>query len=176
MAAKTRLQVKRWVQGADTVEIDAAQLPDDVEWALQVDAAPNRTVTISQRTSIPDRLEVSMGLRMGPAHSAAFKALSDAQRARFVYALRRDAILLGVFYQGIGDPLVRMGYTRRVYVNALTQTSFMDAFYAVQNALILARGFVQIHLGPGDTDTGATDIEPDGPFGDFLSGLDLGDI
>ena len=176
MAAKTRLQVKRWLWDADTADIDAAERPDGVEWALRVNAGPHRTITVSQLTSSPDRLEVSVGLNMGPAHSAAFQALSDAQRARFVYALRRDAILLGVFYSGIGDPLVKMGFSRRVYVNALTQTSFMDAFHAVQNALILARGFVQSHLGPGDTDTRAADIDPDGPFGDFLSGLDLGDL
>ena len=178
MAEKTRVLVTRWceAEGLSHVAVDLAKLPADVEWALETHPEQDRTITVGQRKSVPDRIEVMSGLTMSADHAAAFQALGADERARFLYAMRRTAILLGVLYQGLSDPLVKMGFTQRVYVNALTKTSFMAAFHSVQNALILARGFVQIHLGPGTAGKGAADIEPDGPFGDFLSGLDVDDI
>lgn len=175
MAAKTRELVTKWcaAEGLNQIALEAAKLPDDVEWAVETHPAQDRTITIMQRKSIPDRIEISAGLQMSPDHAAAFKALDDGQRRRFLFSLRRDAMLLGVLYQGLSDPLVRVGFTQRVYLNALTKTSFMATFQGVQNALILVRDFVQVHFGSGHIDGS---VEPDGPFGDFLGGLDLGDI
>ena len=178
MAAKTRELVTRWcaAEGLNPGAPADAKLLGDVEWAVELHPAPSRSVTIMQRSSNPDRIEISAGLKMAAAHVAAFKALDEGQRRRFIFYLRRDAMLLGVLYQGIGDPFETVRYTRRVYVNALTKTSFMAAFYDVANAVILAKDFVQVHLGPGHSEGSGTDVEPGGPFGDFLGGLDLTDI
>ena len=178
MAQNTRDLVMSWcaAEGMNPTAVDSAKLPADVEWGIVTHPEKDRTLTIAQRKSAPHRIEVSASLVLADAHAAAFQALDMGQKARFLLSLRRDVMLLGVAYQGLSDPLVKTGFVQRLYVNDLTQTGFMTAFLAVQSALMIVRGFVQVHLGPGDTGTGVTDIEPDGPFGDFLEGLDLGGV
>lgn len=87
-----------------------------------------------------------------------------------------DRVDVTVVWRGEGSwaPCPSEGaYSFRCLGMRFGRTRFMAAFHGVQNALILARDFVQVHLGPGHVDGS---VDPDGPFGDFLGGLDLGDI
>ncbi len=178
MAQETRDIVMNWCVDEKLVPslAEAGKLPASAEWIIGTAPAPGRHISIAQGTVMPDRIQLSAGLALAKGHADSFLALEPVQRQRFLYALRRDTMLLGVLYQGITDPLQKVGFTQRVYVEALTKTSFMSAFNAVQNALILARQIVQINLNFGDVGGGSADLEADGPFGDFLSGLDLGDL
>ena len=89
-------------------------------------------------------------------------------------------MMLGVLYQGIIDPLERFGFTARLFVDDYSKGAVMRAVWNVQNALIQCRATIQLRLNDWTGNGGQPGAGPqpdlEGPFGNFLQGLDLSDL
>ena len=179
MSQETKLQVVKWLAEEKIPPRELATPPPDIEWALTAKPAADRTLTIAQAKDFPDRVQVRTGLIIGEEHAKAFAQLEDGARATLLHVLRRDAMLLGVLYHGIREPLARFEFLVHLYASELGKGSFMTAVGRVQNALIQSRGLIRLRLGDlgggpaGGGQPPDEGIDLGGPFGDFIEGLDL---
>ena len=180
MSEQDRERVLAWLNEERITTKAPQTLSDAIEWAIVAFQSPDRPVTIAQPKA-RERIEIRAGMKVTDEHKRAFQALEPRARFALVVALRRDAMLLGVNYQGLGLAFNAIGYATTLYPESLTRQTLLEGFTKVQNAIILGRSVIQLHLGlppntrsPQRDEPGGPDLS--GPIGDFLGGLDLGSL
>lgn len=121
--------------------VGAPRIEKGVHWILVANDEQGRHINvIFPATALRQsgQLVIANVLKLGDKHKEKYIQLDDNKKRDLIYELRRQILLLGVGYDGIGEPLEKVIFEDILYVEDLNKSSFLQSIRKVRNASLLA--------------------------------------
>lgn len=130
-----RSRIEAWLEadGWSLAPIDAP----DADWLLVAVHPSQIRIQVGQKPERPDALILQASVSLSEEHRQHLAALPPPPRADLLWQLRIDLLRSQVEFDGLGEPLDRIRLHRRLFVEDLTRTAFLDRVDALRHLVLL---------------------------------------
>lgn len=131
----SRQRIERWLL-ADGWTVSPTDAPD-AAWLLVAVHPSQIRMQVGQKTEHPDVLILQASVSLSDEHQRRLAALAPPLRADLLWDLRIDLLHSGCEFDGLGEPLDRVRLHRRLFVEDLTRTGFLERVDALRHLVLL---------------------------------------
>lgn len=153
-AGEVRARVQSWLLG------EGWQLTEkthgDADWLLEARDGAGRHVVVGQKKGREDQILLEGVVGIADVHQERLAALSADERQELLWDLRFRLLQLGVEFQGVQDPLVRVMVGQRIYFDGMSKDRFLQRVSQVRNGILAVIWSVsrRLELAPPSGETG----------------------
>ncbi|MEZ5330486.1 MAG: DUF2299 family protein [Thermoanaerobaculia bacterium] len=130
-----RERIEAWLT-ADGWTAEEAASPD-AAWLLVAVHPSQIRLQVGQKTEHPQILILQASVSLSEEHRQQLEALAPSLRAAVLWDLRIDLLRSGFEFDGLGEPLDRVRLHRRLFVEDLTRTGFLERVDALRHLVLL---------------------------------------
>jgi hypothetical protein len=146
-ARKAHTQIRGWLAESGWKAEDTAEPGATLN--LTVTLGNGQAVTIMQDGIQIDHVTVAKEIIFGDEFLSAYAELSDTVKRDIWWGIHRDLLIMGLEFDGPGDPPKKMQFYVPVYLDGLTKDLLMQRILLVHRAVSLAvwsldRGFQEV--------------------------------